>query len=142
MTNGYYNIITSQWFRFFVLLAFVSSIPVYSLYHSFHSHEESSIELTSLPIEIDLEHSLNHHHHNTLPQSDDHQHTYDKHINWHVIRTPFQNILNIDDQYTCFSTSFIVSDDNNSSNCNLEEFPFLDECGALPSIIRGPPLLG
>lgn len=144
MKNGHNNIIISKWFRFCILLAFVYSSQVYSHFHSVHSHEEGSIEYASLLIEVDLEHSLyhRHHHHKSLPQSDDHQHAYDKHINWHVIRTQFQNTLTIDDQYIFSSIQFILTDDNNLSYYDFKELPLLDECHASSSIIRGPPFLG
>lgn len=143
MKNGHNNIFISKWFRFCILLAFVYSSQVCSFYHSVHSHEESSIEYASLPIALDLEHSLyHHHHHKTLPQNDDHQHAYVKHINWHVIRTQFQNKLTIDDQFAFSSISLMLSGDNNLSYCDFVELPFLDECDASSSIIRGPPFLG
>ena len=142
MKNDYHNIITSKCFRFCILLAFVYFSQVYSFYHSIHSHEESSIEYATLPIEVDTEHSLYHHHHKSLPQGDDHEHTYEKYINWHAIITQFQDILRIDDQYVFSSTTFILTDDSNASYCDQEEFPPLDECHASSSIIRGPPFLG
>lgn len=143
MKNGYKLIVGSQWFRICLLLAFTYSSQAFSLHHSIHSHEESSIEIASTLSEDDLEHSLYHHHPDeTLPRNDDHQHTYDEHINWHVIRAQFRATSTVNDSYALSFTSLSLTDDTRSIYCDLEQILFLKEYHASYTISRGPPLLG
>ena len=142
MKNRYNNIITSRWLRSCIFLALVYSSQAYSLYHSIHSHEESAKEFIFPAVDADEEHSSDHHHHIAHEQSDDHQHTYDKHIDWLFTRTQSQRTVTIYDQYIFSSIPQIIIDDGISSYFALEGLVLIDEYHDSSSVIRGPPLFG
>lgn len=143
MKNKHSNILTSRWLRLCFLLALVFSGQVYSFYHSIHFHEKSSIESDLQLSAVELEHSSGHHHHDrTRSHSDDHRHSYDMRIDWHIIRTQSQNTLAVDYQYFFSSIPFDLTDDTKSTYFDLEKLLFLDEYHASFSAIRGPPLRG
>jgi len=144
MKNEFKNIITSRLLRSFLFLAIVYFSQVYPFYHFHHFHDEgySEFELSSHPIEVDVEHSSDHHHDGATPHNNDHQHTYDKHIDWHIIRTRNPRTLTFDDQYLFSSTSSIFTNDNNISYIVYKRFICIVGNCVPSSIIRGPPLLG
>ena len=138
MKNENKNIITSHWLRSSLLLVLVYFGQAYSFYHLHHVHVDGLLEreISSHSIKFDVEHLSDQHH------DGDHQHTYDKHIDWLFTRPQSQRTVTIDDHNIISSTSYILTDDNSSSYFDLEELRFLDEYHASSSIIRGPPLLG
>jgi len=135
---------TSGWLRSWAFLVLVYFSHVYPFYHLHHSHDDGWLghEISSHPIEVDVEHPSDHHHDRTTPHTNDHQHTYDKHIDWHIIRTQNPRTLTFDDQYLFSSTSFVFTTENNIS-CIYHRDPICVDGNCVPSIIiRGPPLLG
>jgi hypothetical protein len=117
---------------------------VYPFHHLHHFHDEgvSEFEISSHPIEVDVEHSSDHHHDGDIPHTNDHQHTYDKHIDWHIIRIQNSRTLTSDDQYL-FSSSSLTQLNNRKLICfDQKELPYIDGSNVYSSIIRGPPPLG
>ena len=143
MKKGHYNIIASLWFRSFLLLFLVCFSQLAPFYHLNHSHNQDSFRFVSDPLEIDAKESLDHHHfhyHKAQTDRDDHQHTYDEHFAWHIIRAQNPRILIFEEQYFISSIPHIITNDNYASEVVNEDFLFTDE-NYLPSfIIRGPPL--
>lgn len=142
MKNGDNNIFTSRWLRSFLLLALVYFSQIYPFSHLHHAHEDSLLEFGSsfFPVDVEVEHSSTHHHDDELPQTNNHQHTFDKHIDWHILRTQTIKTLSFDEQYCFSSIPFILTNGNNSVYYNYENTPFLDEQYVSSLIIRGPPL--
>jgi hypothetical protein len=144
MKNEYKNILISPWFRSALLLVIVYFGQVYPSYHLHHSHEEGSwgVEISSHPIEVDVERSSDHHHDGATPHTNDHQHTYDKHIDWHFIRTQNPRTLTINDQCFFFSIASVFTKNDNIPCIAYEGFICIDGNCVPSSIIRGPPLFG
>ncbi len=143
MKREHKNIITSRWLRTFIFLLLAYFSQVYPFYHLHHSHEDGLLDfkVSSHPIEVEVEHSSDHHHDGDTPQTDDHQHTYDKHIDWNNVRIQKPKTLTIDDQYSSASISYTPTN-NNFSYLKYENFLFIPHNYVSSIIIRGPPLVG
>lgn len=98
------NIIYSRWLRLSLLLVLVYFSQIYPFYHLHHSHNDDiwDITVSSHPVDIEVAHSQDEsdhhhqHHDEDRPQPESHQHTYDKHIDWHLLRTHHSTRLTID----------------------------------------------
>ena len=136
MKKGHNNIITSHWLRSSIILVLLYFSQVYSFEHLHHVHGLLEFEISSHSVVVEGEHLSDHHH------DGDHQHKYDKHIDWHILRTRSQNTVIIDDQYIVSLLPFILSDDNDASNIVNDDILFIDDSSRLSLIIRGPPFFG
>ncbi len=148
MIKGYFKINILNKLRTCFLLALVCSNPVYSSYHSIHSHIEDSKHIVAHLSEVDVEHlphspshHPHHHHHGDKTDSDDHQHFYDNDIDWHLLRVQNLRSQTFEEQSfnTSLSTISIVL--NQISSTVDETFSFIDENYSHFLIIRGPPFL-
>jgi hypothetical protein len=138
------SIMTSRWLRSFLVLVFVVFGQVYPYHHLHHSHDDSyfEFEISSHPIEVDVEHSSDHHHDGDAPHPENHQHAYDKHIDWHVVRTQNQTTSAFDDQFPRSPLAYILADDNDISWTDSRD-PLPVDGNYFPSTtVRGPPNLG
>lgn len=144
MKNEYKNIITSPGLRSILFLAILYFSQVYPFYHLHHFHDEGFLEfeLSSPPIKVDIEHSSDHHHNSDTPQTDGHNHTFDKHIDWHITRTQNPRTKTSADQYLFVSLSLSFSINQKFSSVDNEEFIYIYNYHISPSFIRGPPLFG
>jgi hypothetical protein len=142
MKNGYNRILRIPWMKLFFILTIFYFSQFYSYIHLHHSHDNGAlpVEISLHPIDVDHDHD-----HEDLPGNhhpEDHQHTFDKHIDWHVIRTQNSGTFRFDDKYHCSSKSFILINNNNFSCIDYKEIPYIDYDSVSSLIIRGPPLLG
>ena len=135
-----FNIKILPWLWSCLLLLLICSSPVYSSFHSIHSHLKSSSNLVSHLSEVDLEHSWDHHHHRDKTDSDDHQHSYDNEIDWHIIRVQNLRQLSFDEQFVLNVIFSIPIEDKETSFEVGEILPFIDYNYSHSLIIRGPPL--
>lgn len=135
MENRHNKIITSHWLRSSLILVLLYFSQSYSFDHLHRAHGLFEFEISSHSVVVDGEHLSDHH-------DGDHQHKYDKHIDWHILRTRSQNTVIIDDQYIVSLLPFILSDDNDASNIVNDDILFIDDSSRLSLIIRGPPFFG
>ncbi len=134
MENRHNKIITSHWLRSSLILVLLYFSQSYSFDHLHRAHGLFEFEISSHSVVVDGEHLSDH--------DGDHQHKYDKHIDWHILRTRSQNTVIIDDQYIVSLLPFILSDDNDASNIVNDDILFIDDSSRLSLIIRGPPFFG
>ena len=132
MKKGHNNIITSQWLRSSLIMVFLYFSQAYSFDHLHHVHGLLEFEISSHSIVVDGEHLSDHH-------DGDHQHKYDKRIDWHITRTRSHQTVTIDSLYVFSFIPFILSDDSDAAYVVSEKLLFIDEYQASFSIIRGPP---
>ena len=142
MKNGYYNLMTSRYLRFFLItvLVYFSQVNPFNHIHHFHEDGLLEFEISSHPVEIDIEHESDHHHDSDSSHKNDHQHTYDNQIDWHIVRTQSQKSLSFENQCILSSISINNTDDNSTTNCNFLKPPLIDSYEISTLIIRGPPL--
>ena len=136
MKKGHNNIITSHWLRSSIILVLLYFSQVYSFEHLHHVHGLLEFEISSHSVVVEGEHLSDHHH------DGDHQHKYDKHIDWHILRTRSQQTVIIDDQYIVSLLPFIISAEGDVSYIVNEDILFIDDSSRLSLIIRGPPFFG
>ncbi|KAA3634074.1 MAG: hypothetical protein DWP97_07875 [Calditrichaeota bacterium] len=133
-------------FIVFSLTLYLSQLIPYM--HIHHSHEGDSsriqfsyhIENTDFTNNKSSDHDHDHHHHDDEQQStNDHQHSFDDFISWHVIRA--QNIQNV----STVSNSALKTKSLNRYMLTFSDFlisesdVFISVSVPTPSIIRGPP---
>lgn len=99
-------------------------------------------EISSHPIEVDVEHSSDYHHDEDRQHTNNHQHTYDKYIDWHLLRSQNIRTLTLDDQFILSSNTFIFTNDNDISYFVYVNPPNIYKYDSSSLIIRGPPILG
>ncbi len=141
MKNYNNNIFHSRFLRAFLLLLMVyfSQVSPFHLTNHFH---EKSFELNSHPVDFDDNHASDHHHHDEdSPHTQNHQHSYDNQIDWHIVRTQLT-------QNKSFETNSIVSKRtifiplHNSENYRTNfKPPFIERYQHTSFITRGPPSL-
>ena len=139
------DIITSRWLRSFLFLAILYFSQIYPFSPLHHDHGDSLLEfgINSFPIEVDLEHSSDHHHHDTdEPHTNDHQHSFDNHIDWHIVRTQNPRTSTFDELYFFSSNPYVFANNNSLFNSPLKEYLYIEKCQTSALVIRGPPLLG
>ena len=124
MRNGLKNIITSRWLRHLFFLALVYFTQVNPFYHVHHFHEDGLLEfeISSHPVEFDVEHSTDHHHHGDRPHTNDHQHTYDNNVDWNIVRQQTPKTDTADDCYCYSSIPLVLTNDNKAFYVDWEEF--------------------
>ena len=141
MKNIYNSITVSRWLRFSLLLVLIYSIQISPINHTHHFHKDAFPEfrISSLSLEVSVEHSSNHHHDSDSPQPANHHHAYDKRIDWHIIRTQLSKTTTSQDQ--CFRPAIhlVPTDDNNAPYNAYEKSPFIAEYNSYFLIIRGSP---
>lgn len=144
MKNENKNIITSRWLRSFCFLVVVYFSQVYPFYHLHHIHKDSFLdfEISSHPLEVEVDHSSDHHHEEDASHTKDHQHAFDKYINWNIIRTQKPKTLTFYDQHILPYIPFILNNDNNISCYELSALLYNDDNFVTLKTIRGPPSLG
>ncbi len=139
------TIATSIWRKSVLWLVLFSLGQVTPSYHFHHIHNDhvhqvvlSGIETSSHAAAHD--HDSNHQHSDEIPPSDEHQHTFDKHTYWHIIRT--QNSVS----KTAFGQLFLSTEvlaENFSeefSKVYSQEILSIADSPISRIIIRGPPL--
>ena len=135
MENRHNKIITSHWLRSSLILVLLYFSQSYSFDHLHRAHGLFEFEISSHSIVVDGGNLSDHH-------DGDHQHEYDKHIDWHILRTRSQNKVIIDDQYIVSLLPFIISAEGDVSYIVNDDILFIDDSSRLSLIIRGPPFFG
>lgn len=141
MKNKDNNITTSRWLRYFliIVLAYFSQISSYYYIHHIHQDGELDFGANTYLFEADVEHTSGHHDGNN-PPTPYHQHTYNKHIYWNIVRIQNPRTITSDEEYPFTPNSFVLSIDNKLSNIDNAKFLFIDDNNASSLVIRGPPL--
>lgn len=134
MKNRHNKIITSYWLRSSIILVLLYFSQSYSFAHLHHAHGLLEFEISSHSVVVDGEHLSDH--------DGDHQHEYDRHIDWLILRTRSQHTVIIDDQYIVSLLPFIISAEGDVSYIVNEDILFIDDSSRLSLIIRGPPFFG
>lgn len=118
-----------------IILVLLYFSQAYTFDHLHHAHGLLEFEISSHSIVVDGGNLSDHH-------DGDHQHEYDKHIDWHILRTRSQQTVIIDDQYIVSLLPFIISAEGDVSYIVNEDILFIDDSPLLSLIIRGPPFFG
>ena len=142
MKNQYSNHINCGWLRSFLFLVIVCSSQVYSFHHLDHYHDVDLLqtEKNVNPDEAAVEYSTDHHHDENAQDSGDHQHTYTKHLDWHISRVQNPRGLTLDHQYPSASIVSYVTISSNRSSVVNRDILYIDG-DYFPTIyVRGPPL--
>lgn len=137
MKNEPSNIISSAWLRSLLFPALVYFSQIYPSYQLDHFHEDSLLGSanSSHSVGFDVEHSSDHHH------DEDHQHTFNKHIDWHIIRIQAPGSLKYNVQYNLSSIPFIPGNDDFSSCIDNEGPPSIQKYYTSFVSLRAPPLV-
>ncbi len=134
---------TSRGMRTFLFLILVYFSQVNPFYHVHHFHDDGlmEFEISSHPVDVNVEHPSDHtHDEQDKPHSNDHQHTYDNQIDWHIVRTQLQKTNSDDNRYIFCANLIILTDNTGTSYYDILKPPLIDSYKTSSLIIRGPPL--
>ena len=139
------SIVTSKWLRAAIFFVVIYFSQFYPYFHLHHHHENNGIEyeFSSHPVDIDITPlSQHHHHHHDDPDDQDtgkHQHSYDKHIDWHLIRSQSPRIHSFDSFVTTIESLNLPTLNNSLLFQLVEQNIQKTITSRNASLVRGPP---
>ncbi len=131
----------SNWSILFLLLMGVALL--YPFYHVHHIHtlEKAGPNVESHYVGAISDHISDHHHEDENPQSNDHRHKFDNHVDWQFFRHQSTNSSLNDDEFIEQDGLDLCNPEQLVSRINLFERQQPSELHTFVSTIRGPPRL-